>query len=89
MADQLDFGARYGGWALVAGASEGIGAEYTEQLAARGLNLVLVARRAELLQTLAAEFSTKYNVETKIVPVDLAASDAVERIAENTKDVEI
>jgi len=89
MVDKTDFIARYGPWAIVAGASEGIGATYAEALAARGLNLVLVARRSELLQSLSSELSTKYNVETKIIVLDLAAPDAVEQIAENTKDVEI
>src|SRR6266540_5009373 len=89
MAEKTNFAARYGSWAIVAGASEGIGATYAEALAARGLNLVLVARRSELLQSLSSELSTKYNVETKIIVLDLAAPDAVEQIAENTKDVEI
>ncbi len=89
MADQLEFAARYGSWGIVAGASEGLGAAYAEELAARGLNLVLVARRAELLQSLASLLSKKYNIETKIIPLDLSAADAVEQIAENTKDVEI
>jgi short-subunit dehydrogenase len=89
MVDRADFAARYGPWAMVAGASEGIGAAYTEQLAARGLNLVLVARRAELLQSLASELSKKYNVEIKIIALDLSTSNAVEQIAENTKDIEI
>ena len=89
MADKADFAVHYGSWAIVVGASEGIGATYAEQLAARGLNLVLVARRAELLQALAAELATKYNVETKIIPLDLAALNAVEQIAEQMKDMEI
>ena len=89
MADKSEFAARYGSWGIVAGASEGLGAAYAEELAARGLNLVLIARRAELLQSLASELSTKYNVETKIIALDLSAPDAVERIAENTKDAEI
>src|SRR5215212_11541299 len=89
MVDKASFAARYGPWAIVAGASEGLGAAYAEELAARGLNLVLVARRAELLQSLASNLSTKYNAETKIIPLDLSAADAVEQIAENTKDVEV
>jgi uncharacterized protein len=89
MVDKTDFTARYGPWAIVAGASEGIGAAYAEALAARGLNLLLIARRAELLQSLASELSTKYNIETKTIPLDLSAPDAVDQIAENTKDVEI
>jgi len=89
MVDKADFAARYGPWATVAGASEGLGATYAEELASRGLNLVLVARRAELLQSLASELSKKYNVEIKIIPLDLSATNAVEQIAENTKDMEI
>jgi short-subunit dehydrogenase len=89
MVDKADFAAHYGSWAIVAGASEGIGATYAEALAAHGLNLVLVARRAELLQSLASELSTKYKVDTRIIALDLAALDAVEQIAENTKDVEV
>jgi short-subunit dehydrogenase len=89
MVDKADFAARYGSWAIVAGASEGIGAAYAEELASRGLNLVLVARRAELLQSVASLLSKKYNIETKIIPLDLSIVNAVEQIAEHTKDIEI
>ena len=89
MAKSSQFAACYGRWAILAGASEGIGAAYAEELAARGLNLVLVARRAELLRSLASELSTKCNIETKIMALDLAAADAVNQIAENTKELEI
>jgi uncharacterized protein len=89
MVSKTQFAARYGSWALVAGASEGIGAGYAEELASRGLNLILVARRAELLETLAARLSTNYNVETKIIPLDLSSPDAAEQIAAQTKDLEI
>ena len=89
MVDKTDFADRYGPWAIVAGASEGLGATYAEELASHGLNLVLVARRAELLQSLASELSTKCNIETKTIPLDLSAADAVDQIAENTKDLEI
>ena len=89
MVSKTQFAARYGSWALVAGASEGIGATYAEELALRGLNLILVARRAELLQSLAAKLSTNYSVETKIIPLDLSAPDAAEQIAAQTKDLEI
>jgi uncharacterized protein len=51
MADKENFAARYGPWAIVAGASEGLGAAYAEELAARGLNLILIARRPEVLQS--------------------------------------
>src|SRR5690349_19224116 len=89
MVDKVSFPARYGSWAIVAGASEGLGAAYAEELASRGLNLVLVARRAELLHSLASELSAKYKVVTKVLVLDLAASTAMEQIAENIKDVEV
>lgn len=89
MVDKANFAARYGLWAIVAGASEGLGAAYAEELAARGLNLVLVARRFELLQSLASTLSKKYNVETRVIALDLATSDAVEQITQNTNDVEV
>lgn len=49
-----EFAGRYGRWALIAGASEGIGADLADQLAARGLNLILIARNESLLQVVAA-----------------------------------
>jgi short-subunit dehydrogenase len=89
MADKTDFATRYGPWGIVAGASEGLGAEYANHLAARGLNLVLVARREELLQSLASELSTKYGMETKIIALDLSLGDAAEHIAQAVNDLEI
>jgi short-subunit dehydrogenase len=89
MVDQTDFTAHYGPWAIVAGASQGIGATYAEELASRGLNLVLVARRTELLQSLASLLSQKYNIETKIIPLDLSVANAAEQAVEHTKDIEI
>jgi short-subunit dehydrogenase len=85
----MSFQARYGKWAIVAGASEGLGAAYAAELAARGLNLVLVARRSELLQALADELSTKYKVQTKLIAQDLSAPDAAEQIVRSTADLEI
>jgi short-subunit dehydrogenase len=89
MADKAEFAARYGSWAIVAGASEGLGAAYAEELASRGVNLVLVARRYELLQSLASKLSTRYDIETKISTLDLSTADAAEQIAQNTNDLEI
>jgi short-subunit dehydrogenase len=80
---------RYGPWALVAGASAGLGAEFAVQLAARGLNLVLVARRAGLLKSLAESLSTKYGIMVRDIPLDLAEPQAAERIALATRDIEV
>ncbi len=76
-ADHASFRDCYGPWAVVAGASEGIGAEFARQLAARGLNLVLAARRAGPLETFAAELRSRHGVEVETHAVDLADADAV------------
>src|SRR5574341_1611636 len=89
MADKSDFRARYGSWAMVAGASEGLGAAYAEELALRGLNLVLVARRYELLQSLASRLSERDEIQTKIIVVDLSKPEAAEQIVHDTNDLEI
>jgi short-subunit dehydrogenase len=89
MVDKRTFKERYGSWGIVAGASEGIGATYAEELAARGLNLILIARRAELLRSLASKISERYKIGTKIIALDLADPNAAEQIAEETKELEI
>src|SRR5438093_890396 len=65
----------YGPWAVVAGASEGIGAAFARALSAGGLNVVLAARRPEPLAALAATLPTR----TRRVTCDLATDEGVER----------
>lgn len=89
MTTSATFQKQYGPWALVAGASEGLGAAYADQLAYRGLNLVLVARRENLLQALARELQEKYSVEVKTIVLDLSQPDSAEVILEKTSDLEI
>jgi short-subunit dehydrogenase len=67
-----DFFTKYGRWAVVAGASEGLGAAFAEALARRGLHLILLARREDKLQELAAELRQKFKVEIVTQAVDLA-----------------
>lgn len=64
---------RYGEWALVAGASEGLGAAFARTLAARGMSLVLCARRADLLEATAAAIRDAHGVEVETRALDLAA----------------
>jgi len=66
------FSQRYGPWALVAGASEGLGAAYARALAARGMNLVLVARRRGPLDDLATQIGSASGVEMRCYEGDLA-----------------
>lgn len=63
-------------WALVTGASDGIGVEFAKLLAARGYNLVLVARREATLQEVAARMTADYAIESRVVPCDLAVPGA-------------
>jgi short-subunit dehydrogenase len=85
----MEFHRRYGPWAVVTGASAGLGAHYCRQLAARKLNLVLVARREPPMQELAAELHGSYGVECRVLAVDLLAADAIARIEGAVDDLEV
>jgi short-subunit dehydrogenase len=69
-----------GPWALVSGASAGIGAEFCRQLAGRGYSLVLVARRQERLRELAETLRQQHATENLILPLDLSQPGAAETI---------
>lgn len=84
-----DFAARYGPVALVTGASSGIGQSFAEQLASKGLDLVLVARRAQRLQELATRLQREFAVRVTVCPVDLARSDAAQMILDASASLEI
>ncbi len=73
----------YGPWAVIAGGSEGVGAEFARQLAAAGINLVLVARKPEPLERTAAE-CRGHGVEVRTLAADLTDAAAVDRIIEAT-----
>lgn len=69
-----------GQWALVTGASAGIGREFAVQLAGLGMNLVLVARREDELKALAGELEGSYGISTRVLATDLADRAAVGNI---------
>lgn len=75
----MQFSEKYGPWALITGASEGTGSAFAHRLADEGVNCVLVARRQEPLDALAAEIRAK-GVECVAASVDLSALDATDRI---------
>lgn len=80
---------KYGPLALIAGASEGIGAAYAYQLAAAGINLILIARRKAPLEGFAAELAAQYGIDTICIQEDLAAPDAAIRIMEQIRGHDI
>lgn len=86
---QERFDKRYGGWALITGASAGIGAAFARELAAQGMPCILIARREEKLRELAAALETSFGVETRIVVADLAHESEVERVLGAVADLEI
>jgi short-subunit dehydrogenase len=71
---------RYGGWAVVTGASSGIGREFARRLAADGMDVVLSSRRRDALEALAAELTASYGVEARVAPADLSRPEGVEAV---------
>lgn len=81
--------ARYGDWALVTGASAGIGAAFARQIAADDVNVVLSARREDRLEGLAAELEREYGIETRVVAADLSEAGGAAALAEAVAELEI
>jgi len=72
------FRSQYGPRALIAGAAVGLGAEYARQIAAQGLDLVLLDRDGDALRAIAAEIHARHSVQTVPVTVELARTDLVD-----------
>lgn len=87
--NQQNFVKEYGPWAIVTGASAGIGEEYAKQLASYGLNLVLVARRKEKLTQLADKLQRQHGVQVRIASADLSQLNFMDNILQATTDIEI
>jgi short-subunit dehydrogenase len=81
----MDFASRYGPWAVVAGASEGVGASVARQLGERDVNVVLVARTPATLDEVAASVTT----QTRTVALDLSTEHAVDELRDATDDLDI
>ncbi|KAG2221692.1 hypothetical protein INT45_002730 [Circinella minor] len=69
------FGAGNGSWAVITGASDGIGKEFAQQLAKNKFNVLLVSRTASKLETIAKEIGDQYGVETKTYAMDFTKGD--------------
>jgi short-subunit dehydrogenase len=78
-------------YALITGASKGIGKEIAAELASRKYNLLLVARSEELLQKVASELKSRYKVEVDYLAIDLAQIGVAQQVFDwvNTKKYEV
>ena len=85
----MSFLQKYGPWAIITGASSGIGEEYAKQLAPLGFNLILVARRAERLALLAKKLEADYNINCQFIECDLSADGFENTIISATKDLDV
>ncbi len=85
----MTFAAKYGPWALVAGASDGLGAAFAEGLAQRGVNVVLLARRQAVLDEVAAGITARTGVQTRTLTIDLADAGAASQVTAATAGLEI
>lgn len=83
------FTEKYGGWAVVTGASSGIGKSFARQLAGAGLNLVLVSRSEATLDEIADDLRCEYDVQTRIIALDLRQPIARETLDLETRDLDV
>ncbi|MFK7776515.1 MAG: SDR family oxidoreductase [Gimesia sp.] len=72
-------------WALITGASSGIGLEFAHRLAARGMHLVLTARRQEQLEKLSSELLTRHGTKTEVIVLDLSKQEAPQQLYDEVK----
>jgi short-subunit dehydrogenase len=85
----VNFQERYGRYAIVAGASSGLGAAFARELAARKLDLLLLARRRELLESLAAELGAAHGVDVRVAAVDLGAPDLLAQVRDAAAGLDV
>jgi uncharacterized protein len=89
MRKTISFKEKYGPTALIAGASEGMGAAYARALAARGLNLILIARRPGPLEATAAQIRKQSGANVQTISCDLSAPDATQQIIDATRNTPV
>ena len=85
----MGFSERYGPWAVMLGASEGLGEAFAAGVAARGVNVVVAARRSDLLGCVADEISNTHDVQTRAVTLDLGDPGFLEDLRSETEGLEV
>jgi short-subunit dehydrogenase len=80
---------KFGPWAVVTGASSGIGQEFARQLAASGLHVALVARRLDALEEIGRGIAKDFGVQYRAITMDLSQEGFIAKLAEQTKDLDI
>lgn len=89
MSDSDNFLLKYGPWALVLGASDGVGRAFAEAMAAKGLSVVLVARRQAQLDALASNLRSRFNVDALAIVLNLSESDAMEKLQRRVEGLDV
>lgn len=85
----MTFAAKYGPWAVIAGGSEGLGLSFAQQLAAMGVNLMLIARSADKLEAAAASIREQYAVAVRVAALDLASENVADLVAAHSGDIDV
>jgi short-subunit dehydrogenase len=80
---------KFGPWALITGASSGIGEGFARQIAANGINVVLVARRLNLLEELGRDLKRRYQTEYLAIQADLSQDNFMRKLVTPTKELDI
>src|SRR5271156_5941085 len=80
---------RFGPWAVITGASSGIGKEFARQIAASELHVALVARREPLPRAVGAECTRAFGVQHRVIPLDLSEPDFLAVLADATRDLDV
>ena len=83
------FTEKYGPWAFIAGASMGIGAALSHEAAARGLNVLMLARGATTLEDAAAAVNDAHKVEVRTLAADLTDPDVIDKVSAAIADIDV
>jgi len=81
---------KLGPWAVVTGATDGLGKAYAEEFAKRGINVVLISRSLFKLQTVAKDIELQYGVETRVIDVDFTGGREIyDKIGQQLRDLDV